>query len=161
MNMDSSIKSLVQKVAMGLQQKGWRLVTAESCTGGSIGSYITALPGSSGWYDGGVISYSNALKIDLLGVESETLVQHGAVSEAVAQQMAHGARLRLQADIAVSVTGIAGPDGGTEEKPVGTVWIGWSTSVQCYAQRFCFVGDREQVRQAAVLEALRGIEKNL
>ena len=134
--------------------RGKTLVTAESCTGGGIGAALTAVPGSSEVYKGGVISYTNWVKENILGVDGEVLVQFGAVSEQVAEAMAEGVRKCLQADVAVSVTGLAGPGGDEFGNPVGTVYIGYCDSEKLYAKKYCFSGDRETVRQEAISAAL-------
>lgn len=134
--------------------KGKTLVTAESCTGGGIGSALTAIPGSSEVYKGGIISYTNWVKHNLLFVPQEMLDTLGAVSAPVAEAMARGARLALQADVAVSVTGLAGPGGDEFGNPVGLVFIGLSDEKQTISRRFQFPGDREQVRRQAVQAAL-------
>lgn len=133
---------------------GKTLVTAESCTGGGIGAALTAVPGSSAVYKGGIICYTNWVKQNILGVGESTLAEFGAVSEAVALQMAKGARNVLQADIALSVTGLAGPSGDEYGNPVGTVFVGYCDEQKAYAQKFCFAGDREAVRTQAVKSAL-------
>jgi len=149
---------LAQQLGQALLARGWVLATAESCTGGGIGAAITAVPGSSAWFDGGVISYSNRAKQALLGVSAESLLQFGAVSEPVAKQMALGALQCCAADLAVAVSGIAGPDGGSAEKPVGTVWIAWAKADgEVTASRFVFAGDRQSVRQQTVAAALQGL----
>ena len=135
--------------------KGKTLVTAESCTGGGIGAALTAIPGSSAVYKGGIISYTNWVKENILNVDGELLETYGAVSAQVAEAMAEGARKALQADVAISVTGLAGPDGDTFGNPVGTVYIGYSdsrvtNSIACY-----FTGDREEIRKQAVEMALK------
>ena len=130
------------------------LASAESCTGGLIGGLLTSLPGSSGYYLGGVISYANEAKERLLGVAPETLETVGAVSEETACAMVAGAKAALGSDYALSVTGIAGPGGGSESKPVGTVWIGLATPEGSAARCFHFPGDREAVRLATVEAAL-------
>lgn len=135
--------------------KGKTLVTAESCTGGGIGAALTAIPGSSEVYKGGIISYTNWVKEKLLNVDAELLETHGAVSAEVAKAMAEGARRALQADIAVSVTGLAGPGGDEFGNPVGTVYIGYSDSritdsIACY-----FTGNREEIRNQATEAALK------
>ena len=137
-----------------LIENGQTLVTAESCTGGMIGQTVTVVPGSSKPYLGGVVTYSNELKMALCGVSQDTLSEHGAVSSQTACEMAEGIRTRLGADIAVSVTGIAGPGGGTEEKPVGLVYIGVSTKEKTEATRFNFVGNRDKIRQLSMKNAL-------
>lgn len=134
--------------------KGRTLVTAESCTGGMIGAALTAVPGSSAVFKGGVISYTNWVKETVLGVEPQVLEEHGAVSETVARRMAEGARRLLQADIAVSVTGLAGPDGDDRGNPVGTVFIGYCSAARTEVRCFFFLGDREAVRRQAVQAAL-------
>lgn len=137
-----------------LKARGMTCATAESCTGGGIGSAITAVPGSSEVYWGGVISYDNSVKHGVLGVAEETLATVGAVSGETAAQMAAGVRRLLKTDIAVSVTGIAGPGGGTPEKPVGLVWFGLATPDGVRTEKALFTGDREEVRAKTVLHAL-------
>ena len=134
---------------------GKTLVTAESCTGGGIGAVLTAVPGSSEVYKGGIISYSNAVKHDMLGVSLDVLSTYGAVSEPVAIAMADGARRLLSADIAVSVTGLAGPGGDEFGHPVGTVYIGYSSAERTFVKECYFKGDRESVRKQAVETALK------
>ena len=146
------------KVAENLVEllKARRLVcaTAESCTGGGVGSAITAVPGSSAVFAGGVISYSNDVKQDVLGVSPETLATVGAVSSETAAQMADGVRKLLKVDLAVSLTGIAGPDGGSVEKPVGLVWFGLATKDGVRTEKAIFRGDRDGIRRNAVVHAL-------
>ena len=137
-----------------LKARGLVCATAESCTGGGVGSAITGVPGSSAVFAGGVISYSNDVKRDVLGVSAESLDKYGAVSPQVAAQMADGVRRLLKADLAVSLTGIAGPDGGSDEKPVGLVWFGLSTPSGTRTEKCLFRGDRAQVRAQAVVHAL-------
>ncbi len=144
--------SLCCKVLKALAGK--TLVTAESLTGGGIGAALTAIPGSSEVYKGGIISYTDWVKANLLGVPEETLTQYGAVSAPVAEAMASGARKRLQADIAVSVTGLAGPGGDDYGNPVGTVFIGYSDANQTQVRHYRFSGTREEVRQQTVKAAL-------
>ncbi len=133
---------------------GKTLATAESCTGGGIGAALTAVPGSSAVYVGGIVSYTNEVKEKLLSVPAELLLQRGAVSAPVAECMARGARERLCADAAVSVTGLAGPGGDEYGNPVGTVFIGYCDKNICFSKEFHFPGDRESVRSQAVLAAL-------
>ncbi len=137
-----------------LKEKNKKLITVESCTGGLIGEKITAIPGSSENYLGGLITYSNDMKMKLCGVKEETLAAFGAVSKATATEMAEGALKYCNADIAVSVTGIAGPGGGTEEKPVGLVYIGIATKERSDAVRFYFTGNRQKVREQSAKNAL-------
>lgn len=137
-----------------LKARGLVCATAESCTGGGVGSAITAVPGSSAVFAGGVISYSNEVKMSVLGVKPETLGAVGAVSSETAAQMAEGVRKLLKVDIAVSLTGIAGPDGGSDEKPVGLVWFGLATADGVRTEKAIFRGDRARVREQAVVHAL-------
>lgn len=134
--------------------QGKTLATAESCTGGGIGAALTAVPGSSKVYKGGIISYTNDVKMKMLGVSSNTLNADGAVSEKVAEAMAVGARRLLNTDVAVSVTGLAGPEGDTYGNPVGTVYIGYSDAKLSATEHFHFEGDRESIRAQAVTAAL-------
>ena len=134
--------------------EGKTLATAESCTGGGIGAALTAIPGSSAVYKGGIISYTNQVKEHLLGVSADVLEAHGAVSAPVARAMAEGARKALTADVAVSVTGLAGPGGDDYGNPVGTVFLGYSDESITLAKEYHFAGDREAVRNAAIREAL-------
>ena len=135
--------------------QGKTLVTAESLTGGGIGAALTAVSGSSAVYKGGIISYTNAVKHQLLGVPMEILDQHGAVSEPVAKAMAEGARKVLEADIAVSVTGLAGPGGDDYGNPVGTVFVGYSDENSTVVKPCLFSGDRESIRNQTIAEALK------
>ena len=145
-------------LAEQLTQRGWMLATAESCTGGWIAKCCTDMAGSSAWFDRGFITYSNAAKQDMLGVRAETLAQYGAVSEAVVAEMATGALRHSQAHIAVAVSGIAGPSGGSAEKPVGTVCFAWAMRNGEVLTKTCqFAGDREAVRWQSVVFALNGI----
>ncbi len=139
---------------------GKTLVTAESCTGGGIGAALTAVSGSSAVYKGGVISYTNEVKNQILGVSQEVLDRYGAVSPWVAGEMASGVRKLLKADIAVSVTGLAGPGGDDRGNPVGTVYIGYEDAAKASVHHFCFTGDREAVREQAVQAALNLILEN-
>lgn len=145
---------LEQKIVERLRASGKTLAVAESCTGGMIGSRITSVSGSSACFYGGIISYSNELKEQLLGVPRAIFVAHGAVSEQVAEAMAEGAIRVTGSDFAVSVTGIAGPGGGTAEKPVGLVYIGLAGSGDTMVRMFVFDGDRKAVRQSATEQAL-------
>ena len=155
---DAELSGLVLELAQSLTTKGWSLATAESCTGGWIAKCCTDLAGSSAWFERGFVSYSNRAKHDLLGVAQDVLESEGAVSEAVAQQMAEGARRRAGVSAALSVTGIAGPDGGTADKPVGTVWFAWSLPGQAvHSDLQCFKGDRDAVRRQTVAHALSGL----
>ena len=148
---------LAEELGRLLQQRNWLLVTAESCTGGGVARAVTEVPGSSGWFDRGFVTYSNRAKVEMLGVGEDTLERHGAVSEAVALEMAAGALCRSAADLSVAVTGIAGPAGGSPGKPVGTVWIAWAGGGPPVAIRFRFSGDRAAVRGQSVQAALEGL----
>ena len=160
--MTDLIHAEVQILADGLRARGWRISTAESCTGGLIAGFCTDLAGSSDWFERGVVSYSNAAKTELLGVPAELIAAQGAVSEAVARAMASGALQRSQADLAVAVTGVAGPGGGSAGKPVGTVWLAWAWrraagGLATAALLQQFDGDRAAVRLATVSCALQGL----
>ncbi len=144
-----------------LLKRGWMLCTAESCTGGLIAAACTELAGSSLWFERGFVSYSNAAKSELLGVPSELIAQHGAVSEAVARAMAQGAVAHSRAQVGIAVTGVAGPGGGSVEKPVGTVWFAWQIGQQLYSEVQCFAGDRAAVRAATVRHALQQLRLHL
>lgn len=158
---DSDIAVRVRTLATRLLRQQQTLATAESCTGGLIASALTALPGSSAWFERGWVTYSNTAKTEELGVDTTLLAQHGAVSEAVAAAMANGARHCAHTDLALSVTGIAGPEGGTAEKPVGTVCFGWAMSTQTLTETAHFTGDRQQIRTQAVVYALTGLIAHL
>jgi nicotinamide-nucleotide amidase len=135
----------------------WQMATAESCTGGLISACCTDLAGSSAWFDRGFVTYSNDAKTQMLGVPAELIATQGAVSEAVAQAMAIGAVYRSKAQVSVAVTGVAGPSGGSPEKPVGTVWLGWYINGAITTELKHFEGNRKQVRQATVAHALEGL----
>ncbi len=142
--------------------RGWRLATAESCTGGWIGKVVTDIPGSSAWFDRGFVSYSDAAKVEMLGVRQETLDVLGAVSEGTVQEMAAGAIAHSRAHVAVAVSGIAGPAGGSAEKPVGTVCFAWAIpGSEVQARRLQFAGNREEVRHQAVRIALELLLEHL
>ncbi|MDB5842925.1 MAG: CinA domain protein [Polaromonas sp.] len=148
------VPALTADLADRLQKNGWFMATAESCTGGMIAAACTDLAGSSNWFERGFVTYSNAAKTELLGVEAALIERHGAVSEAVARAMAQGALARSHAQASVAVTGIAGPGGGSADKPVGTVWFGWATPAGTVSEMKCYAGDRASVRQATVAHAL-------
>ena len=137
-----------------LLHKGWFLATAESCTGGLIAAACTDLAGSSNWFERGFVSYSNTAKCEVLGVDPALIERHGAVSEPVVRAMASGALAHSQAQVAIAVTGVAGPGGGSPEKPVGTVWLAWATPLGVTSEVQHFAGDRAAVRQATVQHAL-------
>ena len=154
----TEIDELSARVGEACSRAGLKVATAESCTGGGVAEAVTRTAGSSAWFDRGFIAYANAAKVDLLGVRQETLGSHGAVSEAVAREMALGALHQSDADLAVAVTGVAGPGGGTATKPVGLVWFAWASLGGTVESRFeIFGGDRAAVRDQAVREALKGL----
>ena len=158
---DAHIENLTQQVADLLVSKKLVLVTAESCTGGWVAKSCTDINGSSAWFDRGFVTYSNQAKQDLLGVSEPTLAEFGAVSEQTAIEMAIGAIDFSQANISIAVTGIAGPTGGSQQKPVGTVWLAWALKNGAISSGlYRFSGDRESIRRQAVLAALEGIIKN-
>lgn len=157
-DIEHDIYELAVQAGQCLAQRGWMLVTAESCTGGWVGQAVTAVSGSSAWYERGYITYSNTAKCEMLGVQQATLDQHGAVSPQTAQEMAIGALNRSHAQISVSITGIAGPDGGTAMKPVGMVCFAWAARDGLVQQETrYFTGNREAIRRQAVATALQGI----
>ncbi|MFZ2161217.1 MAG: nicotinamide-nucleotide amidohydrolase family protein [Sideroxyarcus sp.] len=148
---------LAQQVGEALKAHGMTLVTAESCTGGGVAQAITMISGSSEWFDRGFVTYSNTAKEEMLGVAPDTLEQHGAVSEQTVREMADGALQYSRAQVALSVSGIAGPTGGTPEKPVGTVWFAWATGDNVQAVCHQLTGDRDAVRAKSVQIALQGV----
>ncbi len=157
-DMQKDIIELAQQVGQALHARHWLAATAESCTGGGVAYAITTISGSSAWFDRSFVTYTNEAKQQMLGVQSDTLQRYGAVSEAVVKEMTAGVLAHSQANIAVAISGIAGPTGGSDEKPVGTVWIAWqTTNGQTYSQHYLFSGDREQVRLQAIREALQGL----
>ena len=153
--------SLCQSLAERLLARHWRMATAESCTGGMIAARCTDLAGSSAWFERGFVTYSNEAKAELLGIDPQLIVQHGAVSEAVALAMAQGAVAHAKAQVAVAVTGVAGPTGGSVDKPVGTVWLAWNIHGQVDAEKMLFPGDRAAVREATTWHALQGLLQRL
>jgi len=155
------LEYLATELGAHLQQQGWYLVTAESCTGGLLAEAVTAIAGSSVWFDRGFVTYSNAAKQEILGVHHETLTKYGAVSEQTALEMVKGALAHSQAQVGVSITGIAGPSGATPNKPVGTVWIAYAFPNNTYAQHNYFTGDRTAIRKQAVITALQRLLQGL
>jgi nicotinamide-nucleotide amidase len=156
--MDRELFTLAQYVGQSLQTQQKKLVTAESCTGGWVSQALTDVIGSSLWFDRGFVTYSNAAKIQMLDVKPETLEHYGAVSRQTVIEMVNGALLHSDADVAIAVTGIAGPGGGTEDKPVGTVFIAWASKVAGYkVLQQSFSGDRQDIRRQTVIIALKGL----
>ncbi|WP_247999521.1 nicotinamide-nucleotide amidase [Escherichia marmotae] len=157
---DSELMQLSEQVGLALKARGATVTTAESCTGGWVAKVITDIAGSSAWFERGFVTYSNEAKAQMIGVREETLAQHGAVSEPVVVEMAIGALKAARADYAVSISGIAGPDGGSEEKPAGTVWFAFaSASGEGITRRECFSGDRDAVRRQATAYALQTLRQ--
>jgi len=155
---DDALGVLARRVAAALDASGRKLASAESCTGGWIAKLLTDIPGSSGWFEAAAVTYSNAAKAALLRVDAGLIEAEGAVSGPVAEAMAAGARQQLQADLAVAVSGIAGPGGGSAQKPVGTVWIAWAGPGDVLrSQLYQFDGDRDAVRRQTVAAALQGV----
>ena len=150
-----STRALCESLAQALLARGWMLATAESCTGGLIAAACTDLGGSSNWFERGFVTYSDAAKTELLGVDAALIAGHGAVSEVVARAMAFGAVRHAHVQVSVAVTGIAGPTGGTPSKPVGTVWFGFQVDGGLSSEVQRFDGDRAAIRAATVEHALR------
>ena len=149
---------LVDALAQALSERNYALATAESCTGGWIAKLLTDKPGSSAWFERGLVTYSNDAKQELLAVSANTLERYGAVSAETVAEMAQGALRHSHAQVSVAVSGIAGPDGGSTEKPVGTVWLAWAMVPNVVTTRHhVFTGDRDSVRQQAVQAALQGV----
>jgi nicotinamide-nucleotide amidase len=155
---DEELKQLATELGDRLKARDWMLATAESCTGGWVGQLVTAQPGSSSWYERGFITYANDAKIEMLGVPEATLAEHGAVSEETAMAMAAGALAHSHAQAALAISGIAGPSGGTREKPVGLVCYGWALADGTLMSSTCRLdGDRDEIRSRAVAAAMRGL----
>lgn len=155
--MNDDIYRLVEDLGRKLTARGMTLATAESCTGGLIGHMLTSVSGSSEWYLGGVVAYADEVKQKLLGVPASALDDYGAVSEKVVRFMARGACRTVGAAVGVSVSGIAGPTGGTPEKPVGAVWIGWDTGEELDAELFHFEGSRDEIKHKSAGAAIKGL----
>jgi nicotinamide-nucleotide amidase len=159
MGVNAELEALAAELGVALQRKGWLLATAESCTGGWLAQVVTSVAGSSGWFDRGFVTYSNAAKQDMLGVRAETLAQFGAVSEQTAIEMVRGALAHSAANLAIAITGIAGPGGGMPAKPVGTVCFAWALAGQPgISSTQQFSGYRSQIRAASVAFALRQLQ---
>lgn len=151
-----TLTHLAAELGAYLSQRGWRVTAAESCTGGGVASAITAIAGSSQWFEVSFVTYANSAKVRLLGVNEQTLAEQGAVSRAVVEQMAAGAQTASGAELAVAVSGIAGPGGGSRDKPVGTVWFAWADAAgKVVSECYVYQGDRVQVRHQACVTALR------
>lgn len=155
---ESRLASLVADLSRALRDRGWCCVTAESCTGGGVAQALTDLPGSSDWFERGFVTYSNESKQEMLGMSAETIARFGAVSEETAREMAEGALRHGRGQVAVAVTGVAGPSGGSADKPVGTVVFAWAVRDDGTTTRVRrFDGDRGDVRNASVVQALEGL----
>ena len=161
MPVDDKQMRLAAELGRQLRTRGWRVATAESCTGGLVAGAITAIAGSSEWFERGFVTYSNEAKAEMLGVPAELIARHGAVSEPVAAAMAAGAVANSAADCALAVTGVAGPGGGTAAKPVGMVCFAWADRNGVKSDTRHFAGDRESVRRQSVVHALEGVTKAL
>jgi len=158
--MEKVLFELAHVLGKGLRTKGKVVATAESCTGGWIAQCITEIPGSSAWFDRGFVTYSNSAKTQMLGVKSATLETYGAVSAETVEEMVMGALAGSNADIATAVTGIAGPEGGTAEKPVGTVFIAWADKGGAIkVEKYLFLGNRHQIRAQTVQSAIQGLSE--
>lgn len=154
------LSATLKELAMLCQDRALKIVTAESCTGGGVAYEITALPGSSQWFDRGFVTYSNLSKIEMLGVSKNTLEMHGAVSREVAIQMAEGAIKHSHGNVSLAITGIAGPGGGSIQKPVGTCWFAWSSPFfATISKQQHFSGNRTQVRETAIIFALENVHQ--
>ena len=151
------MNALARKVGDALKARGRRLVTAESCTGGWVAMALTAIAGSSDWFERGYVTYSNEAKQEALGVSADTLRRHGAVSEETAREMAAGELARSHGQVALAITGVAGPTGGSADKPVGTVCFAWADGSKILSETRRFEGDRESVRRQSVVHALHGV----
>ncbi|MBB2930817.1 MULTISPECIES: CinA family protein [Paraburkholderia] len=157
MSTDSVVHQLAIRVGNKLRDGRLMLATAESCTGGMVATAITDISGSSVWFERGFVTYSNQAKTEMIGVPPELIEKHGAVSEPVARAMAEGALSNSRAQVSLAITGVAGPGGGTPEKPVGMVSFGWSNRLHTSVETLVFKGDREQIRVQAAAHALRGL----
>lgn len=155
--MNTQLKQRVAELAKQLTLHNALVGTAESCTGGGVAHAFTGVAGSSQWFNGGAVTYSNRLKQKLLGVSAQTLALHGAVSQPVAEEMVCGALTLLEVDYAISITGVAGPGGGSEQKPVGTVWFAWAGPNSLCSEQQKFAGNRDSIREQATEYAILGL----
>lgn len=156
--MPHSVEKLVIELGKTLTAREWKMATAESCTAGGVAYAITMVPGSSNWFERGLVTYSNLSKVEMLGVRQATLEEFGAVSEQTAREMAVGALEHSQAQVSVAITGVAGPDGGSVAKPVGTVWFAWAgVDKETVAEVYLLKGDRQAVREQSIKIALEGL----
>ncbi|TIH13731.1 CinA family protein [Marinifilum sp. JC120] len=155
------IESIVPSIGKILVEKGWTMSTAESCTGGLVAATLTDFSGSSAWFSGAIVAYSNEVKMAQLHVPEAAIMEHGAVSEPVVRAMAEGVCKTLNVNVGLSLSGIAGPTGGTPDKPVGTVWMGWHVNGKTYAEKFIFSGDRMSVKQQSLQTVLEELHQLL
>ena len=155
--MDLDVETMVARLGDSLLIQGGRMATAESCTGGLVASTLTDMPGSSRWFEGGVVAYDNRVKMHLLGVPEQILVRHGAVSQACVESMVTGVCSLMKVSVGLAISGIAGPDGGTPEKPVGLVWMAWRIYNRVWSREFRFAGTRRQIKIFSVREAIAGL----
>ena len=151
---------MIETLAQKLLSRHWRIATAESCTGGGLAQLLTSIPGSSSWFECGFVTYSNESKSEMLGVKKDTLERYGAVSEQTAREMAEGAIKNSHSNVSVAITGVAGPDGGSAEKPVGTVWFAWCIAGEIFSECKHFEGDRASVREQAIVFAVQDFLKH-
>ena len=158
---ETNIEELVRQLAARLTEKGWMLATAESCTGGMIAAACTDLAGSSQWFERGFVTYSNEAKTEMLGVPAELIAKHGAVSEEVVRAMAEGALRHSRAQVSIAVTGVAGPSGGSAEKPVGTVWVGWGLGLSIHSMALNLQGSRARIRLETTSHILKTVLEKL
>jgi len=155
--MELEVETMVVRLGESLLLQGGRMATAESCTGGLVASTLTDVAGSSRWFEGGVVAYDNRVKMNLLGVPEEILVRCGAVSKACVESMVNGVCELMKVPVGLAISGIAGPDGGTPEKPVGLVWMAWRLNRRVWSREFHFQGSRRDIKAASVREALLGL----
>ncbi len=155
--MELEVQTLVARLGESLLLRGGRMATAESCTGGLVASTLTDVSGSSRWFEGGVVAYDNRVKMNLLGVPEATLIRHGAVSQACVESMVNGVCELLDVPVGLAISGIAGPGGGTTEKPVGLVWMAWRIYRRVWSREFRFQGTRHEIKAASVREAILGL----
>ena len=155
--MELDVETMVARLGESLLLQGARMATAESCTGGLVASTLTDVAGSSRWFEGGVVAYDNRVKMRLLGVPEEILIRHGAVSQACVESMVHGVCELMKVPVALAISGIAGPDGGTPEKPVGLVWVAWRINRRVWSREFRFQGSRREIKRLSVREVLLGL----
>lgn len=155
--MELEVETMVARLGESLLVQGGRMATAESCTGGLVASVLTDVAGSSRWFEGAVVAYDNRVKMNLLGVPEEILIRHGAVSQACVESMVNGVCALLKVPVGLAISGIAGPDGGTVEKPVGLVWMAWRVNRRVWSREFRFQGSRREIKVASMREALLGL----